>query len=69
MVFISHMHADHHFSLLSLLEIRKKLMAAKQSRLILFSPAEEMKSWLYFYDKSCDNIRNDIRIIDNAKFV
>lgn len=68
-VYISHMHADHHFGLLRLLELRKQLLKKARTPLILLSPIEETQSWIYFYDKNYENIRLDLKIIDNSKLV
>lgn len=68
-VFISHMHADHYHGLLRLMELRKELMPDEREPLKLFSPKNEMKSWLYFYDNNVDAIHDDLMLIENRNLV
>lgn len=68
-VFVSHMHADHHMGLLSLLEYRKKLLPVNRPPLILISFAKQMKSWLFFYHNNIETIRHDLHIVDSENLV
>lgn len=68
-VFVSHMHADHYFGLLRLMELRKELMPAQREPLKLLGPKNELKSWLFFYDNHVDAIHDDLTFIDNQNLV
>lgn len=63
------MHADHHLGVIRLLELRKQLLSDDRKPLLLMSPKKHTESWLYFYDKTYDQIRNDTTVIDNYLLV
>lgn len=68
-VFISHMHADHYFGLLRLMELRKEVMHDGREPLKVLCPKSDMKSWLFFYDNQVDAIHDDLMFIDNRSLV
>lgn len=68
-VFISHMHADHYFGLLRLMELRNELMPGDREPLKLMCPKTEMKSWLFFYDNQVEAIHDDLMFISNESLV
>lgn len=68
-VFVSHLHYDHFGGLVELLRLRRLLMPADRSPLILLAPKADLKSWLFFYDNTIDKIHDDLFLIDNNNLV
>lgn len=68
-VFISHLHYDHFGGLVELLRMRKKYLPPDRTPLLLLSPKNDLKSWLFFYDNNIEAIHDDLFFIDNDSLV
>jgi len=59
-IYVSHLHADHHLGLMTLLKERYaalKSLGLPQTPVILIAP-QEIMSWLHLYDKSFEKIKH-----------
>lgn len=67
-IYVSHLHADHHIGLIGLLQERAKYLGDMLEPVMLLAP-KQISSWLYFYDKRIESIRNTYELIYNADLV
>ncbi|XP_077300737.1 ribonuclease Z [Arctopsyche grandis] len=76
-VYISHLHADHHIGLISIIQGRKKALDrlrengqldTKQENLFLLAPKQIM-TWLHLYDKRFEDISSDFQLLANSLFI
>lgn len=65
MIYISHLHADHHLGLLNLLNRRRKLTSEK---VILIAPIQ-IEDWLLFYDHMIGEIKSTYELVSCKDFV
>lgn len=67
-VYISHLHADHHIGLIGVLQERRRILGADAEPILLLAPMQ-ITSWLYFYDRRIESIRNEYMLIGNGDLV
>lgn len=67
-VYISHLHADHHIGLIGVLQERRRILGADAEPVMLLAPVQ-ITSWLYFYDRRIESIRNEYTLISNGDLV
>lgn len=67
-VYISHLHADHHIGLIGVLQERRRILGANGEPVLLLAPVQ-IASWLYFYDRRIESIRNEYTLIRNGDLV
>lgn len=67
-IYVSHLHADHHLGLIGILEERRRLLQGDTSPVMLLAP-KQISSFLDFYDKRIDSIRNEYFLVPNANLV
>lgn len=67
-IYISHLHADHHIGLIGLLTERMKLAAEKEEILekVLVLAPKQIQPWLNFYQECIHNIKDSYELIGNA---
>lgn len=65
MIYISHLHADHHIGLFGIIQTRRKIMGEDTTKLLLIAP-QQIFSWLYFYDIRMEPLRKEYTLIPNA---
>ncbi|KAK9888230.1 hypothetical protein WA026_000498 [Henosepilachna vigintioctopunctata] len=67
-VYVSHMHADHHIGLIGILQGRRRALKnlnQKHKPVILLAPIQ-LYMWLSFYNKYFEHIKNEFEFISNA---
>ncbi|XP_073997191.1 ribonuclease Z [Rhodnius prolixus] len=62
-IYVSHLHADHHIGLVSLLKARMKL--ANGNSLILLAP-KQILPWLTLYDRHFESVLHNLELIPNS---
>lgn len=70
-VYISHLHADHHIGLVGLLQGRRRALERlklEKNPMYLLAPYQ-ISSWLNFYDNCFEDILNEIQLIPNQNIV
>lgn len=65
-IYVSHLHADHHIGLVSLLKARMKL--ANGNSLILLAP-KQILPWLTLYDRHFESVLHNLELIPNSDMV
>lgn len=68
-VFVSHLHYDHFGGLVELLRMRKKYLPSNRIPLMVLSAKADLKSWLFFYDKTIEAVHDDLYFVDNDNLV
>ncbi|KAG4074978.1 hypothetical protein HA402_014557 [Bradysia odoriphaga] len=63
-IYVSHLHADHHLGLIGILDERRRLLP-DTSPIMLLAPIQ-IASFLDFYDKRIDSIRNEYFLVPNG---
>nr|CAH7765332.1 unnamed protein product [Callosobruchus chinensis] len=70
-IYISHLHADHHIGLIGFLQGRRRALdklEVDRGPVYLFAPKQIM-AWLYFYDRCFENIRNEFVLVPNGELL
>nr|XP_029727345.1 LOW QUALITY PROTEIN: ribonuclease Z, mitochondrial-like [Aedes albopictus] len=67
-IYISHLHADHHLGLFGLLQTKRKLLGAKNEKILLIAP-EQISYWLRLYDCRFETVHKDYVLVKNAELV
>lgn len=67
-IYVSHLHADHHIGLIGLLTERMKLSAEAKVDLkkVLVMAPKQIEPWLNFYQNCIHNIKDSYELIGNA---
>ncbi|XP_073831185.1 ribonuclease Z [Musca autumnalis] len=67
-IYVSHLHADHHIGLIGLLSERMKLAAEMKEDLkkVLVMAPRQIEPWLNFYQNCIHNIKDAYELIGNA---
>lgn len=65
MIYVSHLHADHHIGLIGLLQARREVLGETIEPLTLLAP-NQILPWLYFYDHRIESIKADYKLIANG---
>ncbi|XP_061395358.1 ribonuclease Z, mitochondrial [Musca vetustissima] len=67
-IYVSHLHADHHIGLIGLLTERIKLSGELKEHLkkVLVMAPKQIEPWLNFYQNCIDNIKDAYELIGNA---
>lgn len=64
-IYVSHLHADHHIGLIGLLQKRREVLGPSADKILLLAP-QQISPWLYFYDKRIESIKDTYELIHNA---
>lgn len=67
-VYIFHLHADHHIGLVGILKQRQLVCGSNVDPLLLFAP-KQIGSWLDFYSDSIERIEGSYQLIPNADLI
>ncbi|XP_075155770.1 ribonuclease Z [Haematobia irritans] len=71
-IYVSHLHADHHIGLIGLLTERLKLASEetteKLQKILLMAP-KQIEPWLNFYQECIHNIKDAYELIGNAEML
>lgn len=65
LIYISHLHADHHIGLIGLLQTHREVLGDKSERILLLAP-KQILPWLYFYDHRTESIKHEYDLIQNG---
>ncbi|XP_071444662.1 ribonuclease Z, mitochondrial [Hetaerina americana] len=68
-IFVSHLHADHHIGLISLLKERQKLFKGKTTNILYLLAPRQIMFWLNFYDNCFEQVLHDIKLVPCAEVV
>ncbi|XP_046394521.1 ribonuclease Z, mitochondrial isoform X2 [Ischnura elegans] len=68
-IFVSHLHADHHIGLISLLKERQKSLADKDSGLLYLLAPRQIMFWLNFYHDYFEQILYNVKLLPCGEVV
>ncbi|XP_037935740.1 ribonuclease Z, mitochondrial [Teleopsis dalmanni] len=67
-IYVSHLHADHHIGLIGLLNERQRLLNDNSQKVLLLAP-KQIEPWLNFYNESIESITNTYELIGNGEIL
>ncbi len=69
-VYVSHLHADHHLGLISIIQNRSKVLAdSQQQPLYLLAPQQMYEHFLSYYDRVFEPILDNVRLVPNEELL
>lgn len=68
LIYISHLHADHHIGLINILNTRRDILGKTVEPIILLAP-KQINAWLYFYNQRIEPIGDTFTLVSNDTLV